>query len=437
MFRFPFAYSLQQGNLVHDTKKFHDKYGPIVRLAPNELSFIDANAWQDIYGHRKRGHKEFTKNPIWAQPAPNGVLSMINAKEEDHPRMRKPFVPGFSQKSLKAQEGIMQGYIDLLMRQLKKHIENGQPVVDIKDYYNWTTFDIIGDLGFGEPFDCLQTETYHAWVSFLFGHLKDGALMASVNFYPWISGLLFALLPKSAFNEAQAHFKMSCEKLSRRMGRKDDGRTDLMTHVLSLGDDRGLSLPELEATSAIIILAGSESTSTMLTGTTNLLVRNPSKLAKLVNEIRTAFPKESDIKLDPLEQLPYLQAVFREGFRLLPPVPTQIPRIVPSEGDVVCGHVLPGNVSLMISICFPSHVQQLRILTFPPRPSSASPNSPLTATPATLPTLLHSFPSAGSPQNPRFSLPLPVTLPSQQPHSPTTSAVSSSPFLWAHGIVSE
>jgi cytochrome P450 len=128
---------------VHDTKRFHDRYGKIVRLAPNELSFIDAQAWFDIYGHRKKGHREFTKNPIWAQPAPNGVFSLINALEKDHPRMRKPFVPAFSLKALKDQEGIMQGYVDLLMRQLKRHATSAMPMVDMKDYYNWTTFDII------------------------------------------------------------------------------------------------------------------------------------------------------------------------------------------------------------------------------------------------------------------------------------------------------
>ncbi|KAL2044387.1 hypothetical protein N7G274_003092 [Stereocaulon virgatum] len=342
LYRLPFAYSLQSGRLVHDTKRFHDRYGAIVRLAPNELSFIDAQAWQDIYGHRKRGHKEMTKNPIWAQPAPNGVFSLINCAEKDHPRMRKPFVPGFSLKALKAQEDIISGYIDLLIARLSKHANLGDQVVDIKDYFNWTTFDIIGDLGFGEPFDCLQTERYHEWVSFLFGHLKDGALMASVNFYPWISSLLVALMPKSAYRAAQAHFAMSSDKVRRRMALKTD-RKDLLSYVLTLNDDKGLTLPELEATSSIIILAGSESTSTMLTGTTNLLLRNPSKLEKLVVEVRTSFATESEINLDALEQLPYLRAVFQEAFRLIPPVPTQIPRIVPPEGDIICGHVIPGN----------------------------------------------------------------------------------------------
>ena len=143
LFRLPFAYSLLSGHLVHDTKKYHDRYGPIVRLAPNELSFIDAQAWHDIYGHRKRGQKEMTKNPIWAQPSPNGVYSLINCAEKDHQRMRKPFVPSFSMKALKSQESIIKGYVDLLIKQLSERALKGDQVVDIKDYFNWTTFDII------------------------------------------------------------------------------------------------------------------------------------------------------------------------------------------------------------------------------------------------------------------------------------------------------
>ncbi len=167
--------------------------------------------------------------------------------------------------------------------------------------------------------------------------------MASINFYPWISSLLFALIPKSASKAAQAHFAMSSDKVRRRIG-TDTDRKDLLSYVLAINGEKELTLPELEATSSIIILAGSESTSTMLTGTTNLLLRNPAKMEKLTAEIRTSFASESDITLDALEQLPYLRVVFQEAFRLAPPVPIQIPRIVPSEGDTICGRFIPGNV---------------------------------------------------------------------------------------------
>lgn len=152
-------------------------------------------------------------------------------------------------------------------------------------------------------------------------------------------------------------------------------RKDIFSHVLALNDERGLSLPELEATAAIIILAGSESTSTMLTGTTNLLMRNPEKLAKLASEIRNTFQQETDITLDAVEQLPYLRAVFQESFRLLPPVPTQIPRIVPPEGDTICGHFLPGNVSPSSSLQY-QNPSNNRKQTFVGLPQYAAYRSP-------------------------------------------------------------
>jgi len=45
------------------TKTLHDKYGPIVRLSPNELSFNTVDAWEDIYGHR-HGRPNMAKDPI-------------------------------------------------------------------------------------------------------------------------------------------------------------------------------------------------------------------------------------------------------------------------------------------------------------------------------------------------------------------------------------
>lgn len=44
--------------------KMHGKYGEVIRLGPNELSFATEEGWRDIYMHRP-GHKETKKDPIW------------------------------------------------------------------------------------------------------------------------------------------------------------------------------------------------------------------------------------------------------------------------------------------------------------------------------------------------------------------------------------
>ncbi|KAL8832623.1 MAG: hypothetical protein Q9191_000139 [Dirinaria sp. TL-2023a] len=142
--------------------------------------------------------------------------------------------------------------------------------------------------------------------------------------------------------QAQRHFEMSREKFQRRLKLQTD-RKDIISYVLLNNQTSEITLPELEATSALLIVAGAESTASSLTATTNLLLRNRPKLEKLCEEIHASFDNESDITLSALEKLPYLQAVFQEGFRMAPAIPTQIPRIVPPGGDTVCGEFLPGN----------------------------------------------------------------------------------------------
>jgi hypothetical protein len=51
--------------MVKTTVELHEEYGDVVRLAPNEVSFISADsAWSEIYGFRTgkmRGHVNMAK----------------------------------------------------------------------------------------------------------------------------------------------------------------------------------------------------------------------------------------------------------------------------------------------------------------------------------------------------------------------------------------
>lgn len=46
----PYALSLRKGNLIYRIEEIHRQHGDIVRLVPNQLSFIKGRAWADIYG---------------------------------------------------------------------------------------------------------------------------------------------------------------------------------------------------------------------------------------------------------------------------------------------------------------------------------------------------------------------------------------------------
>lgn len=109
-----------------------------------------------------------------------------------------------------------------------------------------------------------------------------------------------------------------------------------------------MSLPGIEINAMLIVVAGSESVTTVLTGITNYLVRDKTKLGALVHEIRSTFRREQDISGASLSRLPYLSAVLSEGLRLCPTVPDGMRRQVPKGGASVAGHFIPEDTVVSI-----------------------------------------------------------------------------------------
>lgn len=134
-------------------------------------------------------------------------------------------------------------------------------------------------------------------------------------------------------------------KIEKRIDEKTD-RPDFMSYVLRYNDEKGMSRAEINATFNILMIAGSETTATLLSGCTYLLHKHPHVLQKLQAEIRGSFSSDEDITMLRVSYLKYLDAVIEESLRLYPPVPIALTRSTPLEGATICGHWVPGNVSV-------------------------------------------------------------------------------------------
>jgi cytochrome P450 len=137
-------------------KRLHDKYGAVIRVSPNELAFNSVQSWEDIYGHRI-GAANMHKDPIHVgsvEPM-KGVTTLTMADDVNHTRQRRALAYAFSLKALMEQEEILQGYVSQFIAGLKAMGDRGE-MFNLVNWYNFTTFDIIGDLAFGEPFGCLD-----------------------------------------------------------------------------------------------------------------------------------------------------------------------------------------------------------------------------------------------------------------------------------------
>jgi cytochrome P450 len=341
--RLPYVNSLWRGRLHTRTRELHDRYGSVVRLAPNELSFIDASAWRDIYTGQN-GNKGFPKNNIIS--GAQGFYSLTDANDIDHSRFRGLIQKSFSAQALQAREGIFHRYVGLFVKRLQEKAEEGA-VVNIVDYLNWTTFDITGELTFSESFGCLEGRLDGPWIAMIFSHLKASALLIGLRFYAPLDKYLMRCIPKRLSQLKEDYIRMSKEKVHRRINNPPSGKPiDFMTPALkTMGQQDGMTLEEIEGTFTVLIIGGSETTATTIAGITNYLCHNTNCLKKLVDEVR-AFKTESELTMVTSGHLPYLNAVIQEGLRLCTPLPSGLPRIVSASGAWISGRWVAGGVSV-------------------------------------------------------------------------------------------
>jgi hypothetical protein len=179
--------------------EMHNRYGPVVRVAPNELTFISPAAFRDIHGHPKPGQPELDKDKKFYSGM--GEPTLLLSSKEYHAYLRKLLAHGFSDAALRAQESALKQYLDTLMDRLEVESHNGQQALDLVQWYNVRTvhctimhaeatdtthqffvFDVIAYLStaptppispascllcilaYGESLDCLTNSELHVWV---------------------------------------------------------------------------------------------------------------------------------------------------------------------------------------------------------------------------------------------------------------------------------
>ncbi|KAL6835594.1 cytochrome P450 [Trichoderma sp. SZMC 28015] len=340
-----------QGRLSYDVHRWHAIYGPIVRIAPDELAFEDPDAFKDIYG--RRPDDEMAK-PDRSYHLIGEARSIMNETKEKHARLRKQLALGFSERSMRDQEPIIGNYVDLLIKRLHEHCIDGDKLdpitgekakreLNMTAWYAWTTFDIIGDLAFGEPFGCLERAKYDPWVAAIGKAVRFSPVILGAKLlgYEWALRPLLSMLNKYR----REHNRFCMEKLQRRMAMSAE-RPDLIEGLLQKAKDWDMDVRQVMQNSSNLIIAGSETTATGLAGITYLLLKNPDALQKVVQEVRSSFSSEDEITLLSVNNLPFMFACINEALRLYPPVALGLPRIVPREGAVIAGQFVPQGMTV-------------------------------------------------------------------------------------------
>jgi hypothetical protein len=370
--RLTWVLALQRGYLHRDLLALHDKYGPVVRVAPDELSYVDPRAWKDIYIGRlggsstrpSHGRALIERNGIWfRKQRADEPYSIMGNNEEAHARYRRAFMGAFSERAVRDQAPLIEKYVALMVRKFRDMVADGDDddddsgttaavaVVDIVSWLNIVTFDISADLSFGESFGSTEQGRPHPWVEIACRFGKGIALVASLNYFAPLQKVLRYTMPKAVREKMIYHRELSTQKVRQRLQLQGE-RADFVQAVLNYNVDREKSgnenekvtPQELELNMTVFVFAGSETSSTAMAAVLFGLLNSPGAMARVTAEIRSAFQREEDIDIAGVAGLEYLTAVINEGLRLGPPSAVTVPRVVPASGEEICGRWVPGGV---------------------------------------------------------------------------------------------
>ncbi|KAB8230411.1 cytochrome P450 [Aspergillus alliaceus] len=279
-------FALSRGQLEAKMRHFHNQYGEVVRFGPNEVSFITAQAWKDIYGH---GHQQLPK-VLHSTSNPSDIISANNA---DHSRFRRSLAYAFSANGLQSQEPIIQKYADLLIEKLKIAATSTVPEVDM----------------------------YHYWVSTIFLAIRGVALVQFKDAYPLLfRALSLFVTSKRLMKARQRQIEYSRATIQKRL--RNGVQRECADFI-----DSVLRHPAL------------------LSGITYWLLRTPHAMRNLAQEIRSTLKTKHDITVTSTASLPYLLACLKEGLRVYPPAPSGQQRMTSPGPSHISGHLIPPNLA--------------------------------------------------------------------------------------------
>lgn len=187
------------------------------------------------------------------------------ADEDDHRRFRRLQSHVFSDKALTSQESLIQDYARRFISGLIKFSSlNSDNSINIGQWYNYTTFDLIGDLAFGEPFGCVETGEMHPWIQLIFKVLEISTLINESKRYPILGAIVYFFIPRGMRGRFQKHKQLAREKAYRRLDTPRD-KPDFMSYILKHNEtEKGMTREEIGNNASILIIAGSETVFTPL-----------------------------------------------------------------------------------------------------------------------------------------------------------------------------
>ena len=175
------------------------------------------------------------------------------------------------------------------------------------------SFDTIADLMFGEPLGLCENMEYSDWLSQLFVSIWLAGASRALQYFPLLFRLATMMIPKHIQDTIDSSYQNTVDKVNKRLAMSTE-RPDMLGLMLKHKEEGAeMTMDELYANADLLMIAGTETTATSLSGLTWYLLNNKPVLERLTKEVREAFNSIDDITMESLPRLPvsHLDTLFR------------------------------------------------------------------------------------------------------------------------------
>ena len=361
--------STMSGRTHLDHVEVHEKYGPIVRIAPNEVSLASPEAARLLLSAGKGFHKTDFYGVF---PPPENPDIFTETREHMHAQKKKVANVPYSMAAMQQLSPFIDDTITLLMQKLKEIAEapaggRGRATVDLGAWLHYFAFDVLGEVAFSRSFGFLEqgkdvedaiktidnSQTYNGIV----GQVPElDHLLRRNPLWKYIPALSpgNALITRMALEELGR--RKPFDKESEGKWRGGDGRQDLLASLIKghLKTPEKFGEGDVFAVAHGAIFAGSDSTASTMQSFFWHVLADPAVHRKLVAEIDEAaatgaIEPTGNVTWAQGQSLVYLQACLREAMRVRPAVGLNITRLVPAEGAELDGHFFPGGTRVAVN----------------------------------------------------------------------------------------
>ncbi|KXT12738.1 hypothetical protein AC579_8915 [Pseudocercospora musae] len=349
------VWSVWSGHTEIDHIKVHEKYGAVVRIAPNELSFASPIAAKEVLS----AGKGFHKTDFYAVfPPPENPDIFTETREAVHAAKKRYAANPYSMATMHTMAHYIEDTERLFVKKLDAMCYSKDQYCNFGNWLHYFAFDVLGEIAFSRKFGFLEsgcdlekaikTIDDMQWYDGIIGQIPEWDFAFRRN-------PLWKLIP--SLNTANFLItRMALQEMDQRkkLGSKELGRKDLLSQLFAAHEKAPDVFTEGDvfAVAHGAIFAGSDSTASTMQSFTHCVLRDPRIYANLRKELdeATASGRLSEMpQWNEAQALPYFQACLNEAMRLRPAVGLDITRLIPAGGAEVDGHKLPGGTRVALN----------------------------------------------------------------------------------------